>query len=187
MSSESNKNETTTVAAELEIQPSVEFSIGVRPYRVFCRRKGNFKVVLINKGITDVFPSLEATDLDAGLRFQFKNDRPGLLAWKTIEVPLVARPKRGYLKGEKKRYDIHIQSATVDGNTQTTNAELNQSPLITSWKPVPRAISALIVLTAVVLIGYILFHMGGGFDTFASGPQAWFFRVIRTFNGWFLN
>jgi hypothetical protein len=184
--SESTPNEATTLAADLEVQPALEFKLAVRPYRIFCRRKGIYRVVLTNTGITDGLFTLDASDLDAGVKFRFKNDTPSLMAWKTLEVPLVARPKRGYIKGTQKRYDIQIKATTEDGNAQSANAELYQSPFMGSWKPVWMLVVFLIVAGILSVVVYLLMNMGGGFDTFTSGPQEWFFRLVRTFRGWSL-
>jgi hypothetical protein len=183
--SQSTPEEATTVVAELEVQPAVEFKLSVHPYRVSCRRKGTFKVTLANIGVSDASLYLDGTDLDEGLKFRFKNDNPEVLAWKTIEVPAVARPKRGSMVGEKKRYDVTLTATTADGNSQTVNAELHHNPFIGSWRPILRVIRAVLVLAAVGVLVYFILHWGGGWRTLTSSPQTWVNQLVHTVESWF--
>ena len=99
--SQSTPEEATSVVGQLEVLPAVDFKLRVQPYRVSCRRKGTFRINLANTGVSDTTFVLDATDLDEGLRFRFKTDNPEVTAWNTFEVPMLARPKRGSMVGEK--------------------------------------------------------------------------------------
>jgi uncharacterized membrane protein len=183
--SQSVSEEATSIVGQLEVLPSVEFKVGVHPYRVSARRKGRYLVNLANNGVSDISFSLMATDMDEGLRLRFDNENPEVTAWNTIEVPMMAKPKRGSIIGERKRYDITVTATSADGNTQSINCELNHSPLISSWRPIIRVVRAILVLAAVgVLIGFVL-HWGGGFRLLTSSPQTWWNQLVQTFGGWF--
>lgn len=99
--SQSTPEEATSIVAQLEVLPSIDFKLGVHPYRVSCRKKGTFRIKLTNTGVSDINFALEATDLDEGLHFRFKDENPQVSAWNSIEVPMLARPKRGSGVGEK--------------------------------------------------------------------------------------
>lgn len=183
--SQSISEEATSVVGQLEVLPSVEFKLGVHPYRVSARRKGRYLVSLANNGVSGINLSLTATDLDEGLRLHFDNENPEVTAWNTVEVPMIAKPKRGSMVGERKRYDITVTAMAADGNPQSINCELNHRPFIASWRPVLRVVRALLVLTAVgLLIGFVL-HWGGGFRLLTSNPQTWWNQLVQTFGGWF--
>lgn len=183
--SQSAAGEVTSVIGQLEVLPLVEFKLSVHPYRVSCRRKGTFRISLANTGVSDARFSLEATDLDEGLRFRFKNERPEVPAWKTIEVPVIASPKRGAMVGEKKRYDISLTADTGEGHIQTVNCELNHNPLIGSWRPILRFIRAIVVLGLLAVGIYYILQMGGGWGTLTSSPQSWVSGLVDTVEGWF--
>jgi hypothetical protein len=144
--SQSVPDEATSITAQLEILPAIDFKVTVNPYRVSCRKKGSFRVNLANTGVSDIKFALSATDLDEGLRFEFKTDSPEVAAWNTVEVPMVARPKRSSRVGEKKRYDITVTAAAGEGHVQTANCELHHSPLIASWRPIIKALRVAIFL-----------------------------------------
>jgi len=183
--SQTNLEEATSVVGELEVLPSVEFKLGVRPYRISCRRKGTFRINLANTGVSDAHFTLDAVDLDEGLRFRFKNDSPTVLAWNTDEVLMIARPKRGSMVGEKKRYDITVTANVGEGNPQTVNCELNHNPFIGSWKPILRVIRAVIVLGIIFLAVIWVLHLGGGIPGVKAGHppnwEIWVNNLIRKF------
>ena len=184
--SQSTPEEAASVVGQLEVLPLVEFKPGVRPYRVSCRRKGTFRINLANTGVSDINFALEATDMDEGLRFRFKNESPVVPAWNTVEVPMIARPKRGSMVGEKKRYDITVTAIAGEGNTQSVNCELHHNPFIGSWRPIVRVIRAIIVLALLGVAIYFLIQWGGGWKVLTSSPQTWVNQLIRTVEGWFL-
>ena len=183
--SQSTPEEGACVLGQLEVLPSIEFKLKIAPYRVSCRRKGTFRINLANTGVSDANLFLEATDLDEGLRFRFKNENPILAAWQTVEVPMIARPKRGSKLGEKKRYDITVTAITTDGNPQSGNCELHHSPFIGSWRPILRLIRIIIVLGVIGVAGYYILRLGGGWRVLSSSPQTWVNELVRTIEGWF--
>jgi hypothetical protein len=152
---------------------------------VSSRRKGSFRVNLANTSVSDASFVLEATDLDEGLRFRFKEDTPAVSAWNTVDVPMLARPKRGSTVGEKKRYDITVTARTEDGKTQSTNCEFHHNPFMTSWRPVLRVVRALIVIGIIAVLVYFLLRWGGGWSTLTRNPQTWADNLVKTFKGWF--
>ncbi len=183
--SQSISEEATSIVGQLEVLPSVEFKLGVHPYRVSARRKGRYLVSLANNGVSGINLSLTATDLDEGLRLHFDNENPEVTAWNTVEGPMIAKPKRGSMVGERKRYDITVTAMAADGSSQSINCELNHHPFIASWRPILRVVRALLVLAAVgLLIGFVL-HWGGGFRLLTSNPQTWWNQLVQTFGGWF--
>ena len=180
VSSQSSPEEVTSVVGQLEVLPSVEFKLGVRPYRVSCRRKGTFRISLANTGVSGIDLALEATDLDEGLRFRFKNENPTVAAWNTIEVPMITKPKRGGMVGEKKRYDITVTAIAGDGNPQSVNCELYHSPFIGSWRRIWRVIRILIFLAILGVVIYYVLQWGGGWGMLRSDPQEWVGQLVRT-------
>ncbi len=183
--SQSVAEEATSVVGQLEVLPSVEFKLAIRPYRISCRRKGKFRINLANVGVSDAAFTLDATDLDEGLRFRFETDTPAVAAWSTVEVPMIARPKRGSGVGEKKRYDISVTANAGEGNTQSVNCELYHNPFIGSWRTIWRVVRAVLILAIVGTGVYYLLRLGGGWGTLRSSPQAWLNQLIQTIEGWF--
>jgi hypothetical protein len=159
--------------------------VTVRPYRISARRKATLRVNLINTGVSDIKFSIEATDLEEGLNFKFKNDNPTVAAWNSIDVPVVARPKRGALVGERKRYDITITARAGDGKNQTATGEFTHTPFMTSWRPLMRVVRALLVLAVIAVVIYFVLKWGGGWETLSRSPQAWVERLVNTIEGWF--
>ena len=185
VSSQSNPEDSTIMTGQLEVLPLVEYKLKVAPYRVSSRRKAKFRVILANTGMSDTKVDLDATDLDEGLRFKFKEEETVLAAWETIEIPMVARPKRGSTVGERKRYDVVITASTEDGNTQTVNCEFHHRPLMASWRPIWRLIRVIIVLGIIGTAAYFILKSGGGWRVLYNNPQTWVDQLVRTIEGWF--
>lgn len=185
ISSQSLPQEYASIVAEIQVLPSAEFKLQVRPYRISARRKGTFRINLANTSVSNLSLTLSATDLDEGLRFFFKDENPSVTAWNTIEVPVVAKPKRGSGVGERRRYDITVTATDGDGNSQTVNCELHHRPFMASWKPVFRLIRAIIVLGALGVGGYYLLRLGGGWRLLRSSPQSWVNQLVRVVEGFF--
>ena len=183
--SQSTPEEATSIVAQLEVLPAVDFKLGIHPYRVSCRKKGTFRIKLANTGVSDINFTLEATDLDEGLHFRFKTDNPEVTSWNTVEVPMIVKPKRGSGVGEKKRYDINVTAIAGDGNTQTINCELYHNPLIGSWRPILRTLRIILFLAIIGVAVYFVLKWGGGWQTLTSSPQAWLNNLIHTVEGWF--
>jgi uncharacterized membrane protein len=187
--SQTNPEDVTIINGNIEVLPLVDYKLKIAPYRVSCRKKGTFRIGITNTGTSDAHINLEATDLDEGLKFKFKSQELVLSAWDSIEVPVIAQPKKGGLIGEKKRYDITITTHEVSGNSQTANCELYHNPFVASWKTIFRAIRILIFIAIIgVLIGLII-HWGGGFKSLRTSPQTWWNqlvdKIVNTFSSWF--
>ncbi len=183
--SQSNTEQATIINGQIEVLPLIEYKLKVAPYRVSARSKGKFRVNLANTGMSDAKLYLDATDLDEGLNFKFKNQEPVVAAWETLEVPMVAKPKRGSTIGERKRYDISITATTEDGNSQSVNCEMHHHPLMASWRPIWRIVKALIILGIIGVAIYYILRLGGGWRVLYDSPQTWWDQVVRTFQGWF--
>lgn len=187
--SQNDPHETAIVTGQVQVLSLVEYKLKVAPYRVTCRRKGTFRVGLSNTGTSDARISLGATDLDEGLKFKFKKNELVLSAWDTIELPVKAKPKKGGLVGERKRYDITIDANEASGNSQTVNCELHHNPFVGSWKTVFRAVRTIIFIGIIAtLIGFLI-HWGGGFGLLRSSPGTWWNQlvdfIVDTFGGLF--
>ena len=183
--SQAAPDEATTVLAQLEILPGTDFKATIRPFRVTKRRKGAFRVALANTGVSEVSLTLDAVDLDEGLKFKFKDETPVLPPWTTVEVPVTVRPKKRMSVGERKRYDITVTARASDGKAQTANCEFNHNPFMTSWRPVLRAIRTIIAIAIIVVAVYFILMWGGGWDTLVSRPQTFVDNLIRTVQNWF--
>jgi len=182
--SQSAAQDYASILGELEIMPDADFKVSIHPFRVTTRNKGEFRVKLSNTSVSDLKFSLEATDLDEGLDFRFKNNNTDVAAWKTIEVPMIARLKKGKPIGQNKRYDITL-TATAGEKTQTANCELTHAPTISSWRIIFKVIRAVVVIGAVVALIFFLLKWGGGWSILKSSPQTWAENLVNTFQGWF--
>ena len=182
--SQSNPLEVATVIGQLEVLPLPEFKLEIRPIRVSCRRKGNYRVVLNNTGVTDIDFTLSASDMDEGCRFKFPSEKSRVSAWNTLEVPLTVKPKKNFLLGEKKRYDLVITATPAGGVPQSVNAELNHSPLMASWKPIFRTIRVIIVLALLTWGIYSLINLGGGWNLLRNDPKAWLWNLEYMLESW---
>ncbi len=182
--SQSNPLEVATILGQLEVLPMPEFKLELRPLRVSAHRKGDYRVVLNNAGVTDLDFTLAASDLDEGCRFKFKAEKARVTAWNTLEVPLSVKPKKNFILGEKKRYDLVITATPSAGLPQTVNGELNHNPLLASWKPVYRIIRALIVIALLTVAIYYLINLGGGWDLLRNDPKAWLWQLEGVLEQW---
>ena len=179
--SQSRQEESTIVTGQLEVLPSAEFMMNVAPIRVSCRRRASFRINLVNSGVSNAEIFIEATDYDESLRFRIKNTRPIVDAWQTIEVPIVAKPKRGSIVGDRKRYDITVTARTAEGNPQSVRCEMYHRPFLNSWRP----IKALIIFVIIAIVVNYIVGFGGGWLNLFKNPQEWLYEVIRHVRGWF--
>jgi hypothetical protein len=187
--SQTKPEDITIISGSIDVLPFVDYKLKVAPYRVNCRRKGTFRIGLSNTGTSEARIVLDATDLDEGLNFKFKNKEPVLAAWQEIELPVVAKPKKGGLVGEKKRFDVTITSREAGGNAQTVNCELYYNPLISSWKTIFKTIRKLIFLAIIIVIVVLIINWGGGFKLLFASPSTWWSqlidKIVNSFTGWF--
>jgi hypothetical protein len=177
--------EAAIVHGQVDISPTMEVKARVHPYRITARRKGTFLVDLANVSLSDAGVVLDCTDLDEGLRFTTPEGSTMVTAWHSREVPVIAKPKRGWVLGEKKRYDISITATDSEGNTQTVNCELYHHPLLGTWRGVFRVIRIIIFVAIIgTLLGFVI-HWGGGWNMLTRSPQSWWNELVRTVEGWF--
>ncbi len=179
--SQSMQEESAIVRGQLEILPSVEFTVNVAPMRVSCRTKGTFRIKLANRGVSTADVFIEANDYEEGLRFRIKNKSNLVAAWHTIEVPMIAKPKRGSIVGERKRYDITVTATTVDGSSQSVRCEMHHRLFIGSWRPIRN----IIILVVIAFVVHCFVGLGGGWKDLFTSPQEWLYTIIRLIRGWF--
>ncbi len=184
--SQAQPQDATTVLAQLRIMPLIEYKAAVRPFRVTARGKGTFNVTLSNTGVTDVALTLDATDLDDALTFRFKKDTPVIPAWSSLDVPMVAKRKRGMPLGENKRFSITVNARESDGvsRCQPPQCELNVSPL-SSWKIFWRVVRAVIVLAVIFVVVFFVLKWGGGLGQLVKSPKTWVNQFTQTIESWF--
>ena len=183
--SQATPDDATIVLGQLEILPLVDFKAAVLPYRVTSRGKGKFRVNLTNTGVSEIAFALDATDLDEGLRFRFKDENLSLPAWSSIEIPMAAKPKRGSLIGEKKRYDITVNARAGNSKTESAKCEMTHTPLMASWRPIVRTTRIIIALAILIVAVYFVLKWGGGWSTLTKSPQTWVDQFVKTIESWF--
>lgn len=170
----------TVVIGQLEILPSLEFTMSIAPVRISCRRKGRFRIKLVNRDVTDSNISLEASDYEEKLKFRLAEVDPLVKAWETVEIPVGVIPKSGKFVGENKRYDITVSAKMTEGNVQTVHCEMYHRPFLNSWRPVKILVGLVILF---IVIHYIV-GLGDGWDDLFGGPQEWFYKAVRHIRGW---
>jgi uncharacterized membrane protein len=183
--SQSIPEDSTSITAQLEILPSVDYSIALKPYRTRCRRKRTINVQIDNKDVTESELFIDVIDAENSLRFKLENDSPVVPPWQTVEIPMLVRPKRNSIVGDLKRYDINLTATTADGYTQLARGQIDHKPLLSSWRPVFRTVKYIIVISAVGFIIYYLIRLGGGWGSLVRDPQTWLDGTIRHIRGWF--
>ncbi|UCC16889.1 MAG: hypothetical protein JSU58_11130 [Dehalococcoidales bacterium] len=171
----------TVVIGQLEVLPSLEFTMSVAPIRISCRRKGRFRIKLINKDVTDSNISLDVSDYEEKLKFRLGEVNPLVKAWETVEVPVSVTPRRGKFVGENTRYDITASATIAEGNVQTVHCEMYHRPLLNSWRPVKILVGLILLF---IVIHYVV-GLGDGWDDLVSNPQEWFYKAVRHVRGWF--
>lgn len=183
--SESNPQESAVVTGRLEILPAPEFKIQLRPVRATCRKKAIYRVALVNTGVSDLVIKVDASDMEEGCRFEIKEKEVTVPAWRTVEIPMVVRPKRGSFIGEKKRFDLTVNASPNQGVPLTATGELTHAPLFRSWRQLYRITMRLIILT-IVIVGIIkAIHWGGGWDQLTDDPAEWLRHLRRgTYSPW---
>lgn len=183
--SQSVPQDSASVTAQLEILPSVDFAISVKPYRILCRRNCTFQIQISNKDVSDSALFIDVTDIENGLRFQVGNGSPVVPPWQNVEVPMIAKPRRNSIIGELKRYDISVTASTAEGHTQLARCQVDHKPLLSSWRPILLSLRYVIIAGIAALAVYYLIHMGGGWGALVRDPQTWVNGTIRHIRGWF--
>lgn len=183
--SQTVQEDATTILGQLEILPAPEFKIEIRPMRVSCRRKGKFRVRLINTGVSDVALTLQVTDSEEGCKFRVRTDPPKVRAWSTVEVPMVVKPKRWSLVGPEKRYDVTVVATAADSSPQSMICELQHRPFFRSWRSILRIIRRIIIIAGIIILIYYMIQLGGGWSQLTSSPKMWWQELVNTVKGWF--
>ena len=183
--SQSIPEDSASTTGELEILPSVDYSISVKPYRILCRRKCTFQVQITNKDVSDANVFIDVTDIENGLRFKLGNDSPVVPSWQTIEIPMPVKPRRNSIVGDLKRFDISLTATTAEGYIQLARCQMDHKPLLSSWRPILRIIKYVIIFGIAGFAVYYIIRMGGGWSSLARDPQTWIYGTIRHIRGWF--
>jgi hypothetical protein len=183
--SQSLPQDSASVTARLEVLPSVDYGLTVRPYRLLCRRNGAFQIQISNRDVSDAVVFLDMTDIENGLRFQVGNDSPVVPPWQNIEVPMVVRPRRNSIIGDLKRYDISVTASTAEGLTQVARCQVDHKPLLSSWRPILRSLKYIIFIGIAGCVVYYVIRLGGGWGSLVRDPQTWLDGTLRHVRGWF--
>jgi hypothetical protein len=183
--SQSIPQDSTSVSAQLEILPSVTYGISIKPYRKLCRRKCTFQIQITNRDVSDSVLFVDVTDIENGLRFQVENDSPVVPPWQTVDIPMIARPRRNSIIGDLKRYDVSVNATTAEGLTQLARCQIDHKPFLSSWRPVLRFIKFIFIIGIIGLVVYYVIRLGGGWSSLVRDPQSWLDGTIRHIRGWF--
>jgi hypothetical protein len=183
--SQSLPEDITSVTGQLEISPSVDYSINMKPYRILCRRKCTFHLQIVNKDVTESGLFIDVIDVENGLRFKLDNDSPVVSPWQTVDVPMLVKPKRNSLIGDIKRYDINLTATTAEGYIQVARCQMDHKPFVSSWRPILRTIKYVVIVGAIGGVIYYLILLGGGWGSLVRDPQAWIDGAMRHIRGWF--
>jgi len=183
--SQSVTEEYACVLGQLEIMPSVEYKLSIRPFRVTGMRKGTLVLNLANVGVSPTEISVEAHDSEDKCKFMLEQQKVALNAWNTKEIPVIVKPKRNSILNQEKRFDLTFTSNTDGGTPQITNGEFNHKPFMKSWKPIWRIIKAAIALAVIIVAIYYILKIGGGWSALRESPQTWVSNFTTTISGWF--
>jgi hypothetical protein len=183
--SESVPEDIARAIAQLEILPSVDFGITIKPYRLFCRRTCTFKARIVNRDVSNAVLFLDVSDIESGLRFLVDNDSPVVPPWQSVEVSVAARPRRNSIIGDIKRYDISVNATTAEGTTQTARCQIDHKPYLSSWRPVLRILGTILITAIIAFAVYYVIRMGGGWNSLLLDPKTWLDGVVRHIRGWF--
>jgi hypothetical protein len=185
VSSQSLPDDCASVTGHLEILPSVNYSVSLKPYRILCRRKCTFQVQIANKDVTEAGLFIDVIDTENGLRFKLESDSPVIPPWQTVNVPMLVRPKRNSLIGDIKRYDISLTATTAEGLIQLARCQMDHKPFLSSWRPIFRTIKYVVIIGVAGFAIYYIIRMGGGWSSLVRDPQAWIDGTFRHIRGWF--
>jgi hypothetical protein len=183
--SQSIPQDSASITAQLEVLPSVAYGISVKPYRKLCRRKCTLQIQISNKDVSDSVLFLDITDIENGLRFRVENDSPVVPPWQTVDIPMIARPRRNSIIGDLKRYDVSVTATTAEGLMQLARCQIDHKPLLSSWRPVLRTIKYVLIISVIGLVVYYIIRLGGGWSSLVRDPQTWLDGTIRHIRGWF--
>jgi hypothetical protein len=183
--SQSIPEDSSCIIGQLEILPSIDYSIDIKPYRSLCRGNCTFQILISNKNVSEANLFFDVTDLDNGLRYKLENESPVIRPWQKISVPMLVKPKRNSIIGDLKRYDISVTAKTDTGQTQIARCQLDHKPWLSSWRLIVRTIKYIVVIGIIGLAVYYIIRVGGGWGSLVRDPQTWVDGIIRHFRGWF--
>jgi hypothetical protein len=174
-----------SVAARLEILPSVDFNINVKPYRILFRRRCTFQVKIHNKDVSNSVLFLDVIDAENGLRFHMDKESLVVPPWQFVEFPVTVQPRRNSIIGDIKRFEISITASTDEGLIQLAKCQADHKPLLSSWQPITRALRYIVLAAALFMLIYYFIRLGGGWDSLVRDPLNWVEGTIRHIRGWF--
>jgi len=183
--SQSIPDDSASAVGRLEILPSVDYSVSLKPYRVLSRRKCTFQVHIVSKDVTEAGLFIDVIDAENGLRFKLENDSPVIPPWQTVDIPMLVKPKRNSLIGDIKRYDINLTATTAEGYIQLARCQMDHKPFLSSWRPIFRTVKYIVFVGVAGFAVWYLIRLGGGWSSLTSDPQTWIDGTIRHLRGWF--
>lgn len=130
----------------VEVAAFTEVAIELTPAKAEGSRAARYEVVVDNAGNHPVDVELRAIDREDGLTFRFDRSRFVLDSGTAAFVPLRARPRRRFLRGEPRRHTFQVFAATGYGAPLSTEGTMVQRQLLPRW--LLPALVALVVLAA---------------------------------------
>jgi hypothetical protein len=143
------------VEGAVSIPGEAAYAMDIAPRRLVFGGGGRFRVLLTNSGMADGELQLEASDVEEGVAFEFPQDQRRVVpANSTVEVPLVAVPRRRPWVGPERTYDFQVtarQPGSV-AEVRSVHGQLVYRPHFASLGLVRRA-ALLAGLVVVLLVG----------------------------------
>ena len=145
--------EETTIHHTVEIVPVTEYVARVRPELV-TGRVGEYSLSIDNTGNTEITLDLGATDREEFCRSSFSANPVVVGPGSSMDLQLVARPKRRPLVEPARTYNLTVNVAPQQSGERTSlNARLEAVPYARKWYfPV-----ALLVLLLMAWLGYTVY------------------------------
>lgn len=186
VASDSNPDEYSIVQGSLEVSPVAESHLDMSPRRVETRKNADYRITLVNSGVSDVTFDLKARDTEEGCRFWFTPENPTVPAWETAVVKLRGQPKKRPWVGEHKRYDFAV-TVNIQGKAdiKSLNGELIYRPRWRSLSPLWRVLKIVLIIAAIVGAIYFVLWLGGGPGQLFADPGQWLSQAQERLAGWF--
>jgi uncharacterized membrane protein len=186
VSSDSNPDEYSIVQGNLEVSPVAESHLDMSPRRVETRKNADYRITLVNSGVSDVTFDLKARDSEEGCRFWFTPENTTVPAWETMVVKLRGQPKKRPWLGENKRYDFTVTVNTQGkADTKSLSGELIYRPRWRSLSPLWRVLKILLIIAAILGAIYFVLWLGGGPGQLFADPGQWLGQAQERLAGWF--
>ncbi|HKT01310.1 MAG TPA: hypothetical protein VJT31_17430 [Rugosimonospora sp.] len=133
----------------VEVGAFTEVSTTLTPRRAHGRRRGVFKLFVVNRGNASLNATVSFEDPDEMLEFRLRRRKlhlaPGLLDQRRLRVA----PRRRYLRGPEQHHSFRVTVAPDHGEPTLTDAVLVQQPLLPDW------VLATATATAVLLVAFV--------------------------------